>query len=89
LLHIPAVVIVGNALTLEEREHWFTPAHVIGGWNTRLAARERREVAASPAIAVPTCEEGGGVAAPAAPAAPSSGRREQRLAHQTGQLTLF
>ncbi|CAD0361995.1 MULTISPECIES: N-6 DNA methylase [Xanthomonas] len=86
LLHIPAVVIVGNALTLEEREHWFTPAHVMGGWNTRLAARERREVAASPAIAVPTCEEGGGVAAPAVP---SSARREQRPAHPTGQLTLF
>ena len=36
LLHIPAVVVVGNALTLEEREHWFTPAHVLGGWTGRL-----------------------------------------------------
>lgn len=36
LLHIPAVVILGNTLTLEEREHWYTPAHVIGLWNVKL-----------------------------------------------------
>lgn len=37
LLHIPAVVVVGNTLTLEERERWLTPAHVMGGWSWRLA----------------------------------------------------
>lgn len=31
LLHIPATVIVGNSLTLETREYWFTPAHILGG----------------------------------------------------------
>lgn len=36
LLHIPAVVILGNTLALEEREHWYTPAHVIGFWNGKL-----------------------------------------------------
>lgn len=36
LLHIPAVVILGNTLTLEEREHWFTPAHILGGWSRKL-----------------------------------------------------
>ena len=36
LLHIPAVVILGNTLALEEREHWFTPAHILGGWGRKL-----------------------------------------------------
>lgn len=36
LLHIPAVVIVGNSLALEEREHWYTPAHILGGWSGKL-----------------------------------------------------
>ncbi len=40
LLHIPAVVVVGNSLTLEERAHWYTPAHVMGGWNHRLRQRQ-------------------------------------------------
>lgn len=40
LLHIPAVVVHGNTLTNEQRSHWFTPAHIMGGWNWRLRARE-------------------------------------------------
>lgn len=36
LLHIPAVVILGNTLMMEEREHWYTPAHVLGGWQCKL-----------------------------------------------------
>lgn len=47
LLHVPAVVVHGNALTLEERGHWVTPAHVLGGWDRRLGAR---------AIAVPVAD---------------------------------
>lgn len=43
LLHIPAVVILGNSLALETREQWFTPAHILGGWGPRLAARAARE----------------------------------------------
>jgi hypothetical protein len=43
LLHIPAVVIVGNTLTMEMREQWYTPAHILGGWNWRLAARSAAE----------------------------------------------
>ncbi|MDF0543826.1 N-6 DNA methylase [Sphingobium sp. H39-3-25] len=41
LLHIPAHVIVGNSLSNEVREHWFTPAHILGGWGARLAAQPR------------------------------------------------
>ena len=36
LLHIPAVVIHGNSLALQEYDHWHTPAHVMGGWVERL-----------------------------------------------------
>lgn len=42
LLHVPAVIIHGNTLSLEERSRWYTPAHVLGGWNQKLAAAERR-----------------------------------------------
>ncbi len=38
LLHIPAEVIVGNSLSMEMHERWFTPSHVLGGWSARLAA---------------------------------------------------
>lgn len=40
LLHIPAVVIVGNSLSLQMRDHWYTPAHIMGGWSARLARHE-------------------------------------------------
>lgn len=43
LLHIPAVVIQGNTLALEERSRWYTPAHVLGGWSWKLQAAERRD----------------------------------------------
>ena len=43
LLQIPAVVIHGNTLALEERSHWYTPAHILGGWSMRLRSRDRAE----------------------------------------------
>jgi N-6 DNA Methylase len=36
LLHIPAVVILGNTLAVECREAWYTPAHILGGWSFKL-----------------------------------------------------
>jgi hypothetical protein len=36
LLHIPAVVYVGNTLSMEMRDVWYTPAHILGGWGPRL-----------------------------------------------------
>ena len=36
LLHIPAVVVHGNTLSLEEYGRWYTPAHILGGWGYRL-----------------------------------------------------
>lgn len=43
LLHIPAVVIVGNTLTLETRAQYKTLAHVLGGWDYKLAMRRARD----------------------------------------------
>lgn len=42
LLHIPAVVIHGNTLTLEELSHWYTPAHFMGLWQFRLRRDQKR-----------------------------------------------
>jgi hypothetical protein len=40
LLHIPARIIHGNSLSLEEFARWYTPAHIIGGWDTKLRRKE-------------------------------------------------
>lgn len=37
LYHVPGIIVVGNSLSLECREVWYTPAHVLGGWGPRLA----------------------------------------------------
>ena len=36
LFHIPAVIIHGDSLALKEYDHWYTPAHVMGGWAQRV-----------------------------------------------------
>ena len=51
LLHIPAVVVHGNSLSSEEFSHWYTPAHIMGGWAARLRNRPERpntEIQSSP-----------------------------------------
>lgn len=55
LLHIPAHVVVGNSLSLETRENWYTPAHILGGWNAKLAKAEatRGPIAPPPPAADP------------------------------------
>ena len=53
LLHIPAQLVVGNSLSMEMREHWFTPTHILGGWSARLAAHRRIEHA-EPALEEPS-----------------------------------
>lgn len=44
LLHIPAIIIHGNTLSLEERSHWYTPAHILGGWNWKLSATKQSAI---------------------------------------------
>jgi hypothetical protein len=46
LLGIPAAVHVGNTLTGEMREVFYTPAHILGAWSARLWLRRLRSAAA-------------------------------------------
>lgn len=39
LLHIPATIVHGNALSMEVWGTWYTPAHVFGGWTFKLRRR--------------------------------------------------
>lgn len=50
LLHIPAIIIHGNTLSLEEWSRWYTPAHILNGWSMRLRSRENRSNAKSEEI---------------------------------------
>lgn len=52
LLGVPAVVVHGNTLMLEERSHWFTPMHMLGLWGAKL--RRRAPAEAPPAVRAPT-----------------------------------
>ena len=45
------VVLLGNSLTVEEREVWYTPAHILDGWACRLARKNQLLVQAE-ALAV-------------------------------------
>ncbi len=40
LWNVPAVVVVGNTLALEVREVFYTPAHYLGFWDSKLRRRE-------------------------------------------------
>lgn len=52
------MVILGNTLALEEREHWFTPAHILGGWSRKLrrdyALNSAMDAVSAPAPELPT-----------------------------------
>jgi hypothetical protein len=55
MMHIPAVVIHGNSLTMSQRSYWLTPAHIMGGWSRKLdrhyAARREGPPEAEAAVA--------------------------------------
>ncbi|MFM2287699.1 MAG: hypothetical protein RL684_842, partial [Pseudomonadota bacterium] len=72
LLHIPAIVIVGNSITLETRETWYTPAHILGAWSRKLELRDAKDRAReTPAATSPIQHE-----APL-PAATATAQRQQ------------
>lgn len=53
LLHIPAIIIHGNTLSLETYDHWYTPAHIVDLWNWKLRGtsnEEKHEIEAPPKI---------------------------------------
>ncbi|VFR81136.1 Type I restriction-modification system methyltransferase subunit [plant metagenome] len=97
LLHVPAVVVHGNALSCEEWDHWYTPAHVLGHWQFRLQVRD-----AIQATATSNGKEADGnghavqAEATVIAAKPSSasvlsasGQRAARAAATAGQMQLF
>lgn len=91
LLHIPAIVIHGNTLSLEEYGRWYTPAHFMGGWDWKLRRQEAlekaREIIAAPPIAVPPLPDD---AIPVTPTAPlPAPQHEERPDGPKLQLTLF
>ncbi len=77
LLHIPAIIIHGNSLSLEEYGHWYTPAHIMDGWKWKL----RRQPAGTHEIERP----------PETPPAPAELRQDRKDDARLGpsQLTLF
>lgn len=48
LLNIPAYILHGNSLTMEEWDVWATPAHIMHGWAHKLYSRERIETTITP-----------------------------------------
>lgn len=40
LWHVPAAVVVGNTIAVESREVFYTPAHYLGFWPSKLARHE-------------------------------------------------
>jgi hypothetical protein len=61
LLHVPAVIVHGNTLSSEEWSNWYTPAHILGGWEWRLR-RRAAEDGAHEIIAAPVPAERASVA---------------------------
>ncbi|MBN3776588.1 SAM-dependent DNA methyltransferase [Burkholderia sp. Ac-20345] len=43
MMHIPAVIVHGNALTMEVWGMWYTPAHILGGWRAKLRQRSQAD----------------------------------------------
>lgn len=54
LWNVPAVVLVGNTLALEAREVFYTPAHYLGFWDSKLRRREEEEANQEYRKAAPT-----------------------------------
>lgn len=54
LLHVPAVIVRRNTLTMETFDTWVTPAHVLGGWDRKLrrqdAVDQTRALLAAPPV---------------------------------------
>jgi len=94
LLHVPAIVVHGNSLTMKEWAHWVTPAHVVGGWDWRLRSRSAERDAAAVfevpelAEAVPTAPDPAPLPATQA-AEPMTKVRRAIVDQRLEQISLF
>lgn len=88
LLHIPAVVLHGNALSQKIFDVWRTPAHILGGWSTRFrpATPEGRRSAELADVGGADAGEAPAKALPHAAVPPPPATR---LAEKAIQLGLF
>lgn len=89
LLHVPAVVVVGDSLRMETREVWRTPAHVVGLWDWRLAKREDAPVAVDAAAAATRYVGQEIQPVPSVEITEASAAALAKRAHKTMQLDLF
>jgi hypothetical protein len=87
LLHIPAVIVHGNSLSLEEFDHWHTPAHILDGWG--LQRRFRAAAVAAAALLDPAPEAVAEDPEPAPPAEPEQADQDQPRPLKPLQLNLF
>ncbi|MGR7950087.1 N-6 DNA methylase [Alcaligenes sp. RM2] len=85
LLHAPAIIIQGNALSLEVFETWYTPAHILGGWSSRL--REQRAIGNVDQLLMPEMERAGTESIMAEPA--QHVVRAIKKGVEAGQMSLF
>ncbi|MEE9363095.1 MAG: N-6 DNA methylase [Cellulophaga sp.] len=43
LWHVPAEIVIGNTLSMEFREVYYTPAYYLGNWDTKLKLQEQEK----------------------------------------------
>ena len=86
LLHIPAIVLVGDSLAMKFHEEWRTLAHVMGGWDAKLRRARREETAAEP-MTKPAAP--GNDAAQSVRPDPAKPQTSSFGVEKTGQLRLF
>lgn len=86
LLHVPAIVVHGNSLSVTEWDHWATPAHILGGWDRRIQ-RSSATLHAAELCAAPSSS------AAAPPAAPHADETRDLVVREriakTEQMSLF
>lgn len=78
LMHIPAILIHGNSLSLETHDRWYTPAHILGGWSAKLARCHAEDAARTLVESVPH-----------RPSAPSAPPLVTQRPNKPEQLSLF
>ncbi|OBX64314.1 hypothetical protein A9299_09920 [Moraxella osloensis] len=51
---IPAQIIIGDTLTLDFKEYWYTPTHILYGWSGKISQYYAKNERNSPTIEAPT-----------------------------------
>lgn len=89
MLNVPAVVLHGNSLSLEIWDAWRTPAHLMGDWAARLAAREAAQPESPGPAEAAVSERDVSSRATAAPDQPASPADADGAAARPGSGDIF